>query len=91
MWGMASSDSFFGERYLIFYTEYEAFRSDHPGDVNFAPVDGSVRSVSQEVDLPTLQAISTSPAEKLSTQTRIEPILFHPTLFRHRRGTNATL
>ena len=42
-----------------FPAEYEAFRSDHPGGVNFAFVDGSVRYISETIDLGTLQALST--------------------------------
>ncbi len=43
----------------IFYKEYDSFRSDHPGGVNFAFVDGSVRLVNENIDLNVLQALST--------------------------------
>jgi prepilin-type processing-associated H-X9-DG protein len=35
------------------------FSSNHPGGVNFAFCDGSVRFISQTIPLPTLQALST--------------------------------
>jgi prepilin-type processing-associated H-X9-DG protein len=45
--------------HLLFHTEYESFRSDHPGGVNFVFVDGSVRYLSEEIPLPTLKALAT--------------------------------
>jgi prepilin-type N-terminal cleavage/methylation domain-containing protein/prepilin-type processing-associated H-X9-DG protein len=35
------------------------FRSDHPGGVQFAMVDGSVRLISNDIDHPTYRALST--------------------------------
>jgi prepilin-type processing-associated H-X9-DG protein len=42
----------------IIYPQYEAFRSDHQGGVNFAMVDGSVRFISETVPLDILKAIA---------------------------------
>jgi prepilin-type N-terminal cleavage/methylation domain-containing protein/prepilin-type processing-associated H-X9-DG protein len=42
-----------------FMAEYESFRSDHPGGVNFAFVDGSVRFIADTIELRVLQALST--------------------------------
>ena len=42
-----------------FPAEYEAFRSDHPGGVHFAFVDGSVRFVTDTIELSILQAMAT--------------------------------
>jgi prepilin-type N-terminal cleavage/methylation domain-containing protein/prepilin-type processing-associated H-X9-DG protein len=46
-------------QYGVFYTEYESFRSDHPGGVNFAMVDASVRFISQDIDQNVLNALAT--------------------------------
>ena len=45
--------------YYQFYAEYESFRSDHPGGVNFAMVDGSVRFIADHVEQAILQALAT--------------------------------
>ncbi|HEX3725004.1 MAG TPA: DUF1559 domain-containing protein [Pirellulales bacterium] len=45
--------------YGLFPREYQAFRSDHPGGVHFAFVDGSVRLIADEVNLSVLQALAT--------------------------------
>ena len=45
--------------YFQFYAEYESFRSDHGGGVNFAMVDGSVRFVGNSVEQTVLQALAT--------------------------------
>jgi prepilin-type N-terminal cleavage/methylation domain-containing protein/prepilin-type processing-associated H-X9-DG protein len=46
-------------QHLLFHTEYESFRSDHPGGVNFVFVDGSVRFLSDEISHTTLKALAT--------------------------------
>ncbi len=46
-------------RYGLFHEEYEAFRSDHTGGVNFAFVDGSVRFIADTIDRTTLNALAT--------------------------------
>jgi len=45
--------------YMVFQVEYDSFRSDHPGGVNFALVDGSVRFVSDQIDQTVLKALAT--------------------------------
>ncbi|MGD9722549.1 MAG: DUF1559 domain-containing protein [Pirellulales bacterium] len=45
--------------YVFFYEEFDCFRSDHPGGVNFAFVDGSVRFVRDDIDLKVLKALAT--------------------------------
>ncbi len=45
--------------YVIFQTEFDSFRSDHPGGVNFAFVDGSVHYLSDDIDQTVLKALST--------------------------------
>lgn len=44
---------------VFFHTEFESFRSDHPGGVNFVFVDGSVRFMSEEIPLATIKALAT--------------------------------
>ena len=44
---------------FIIYPQYEAFRSDHVGGVNFAMVDGSVRFISDSIDQAVLKALAT--------------------------------
>jgi prepilin-type processing-associated H-X9-DG protein len=39
--------------------EYEAFRSDHPGGVNFLFVDGSAHFIANAIELTTLKALAT--------------------------------
>jgi prepilin-type N-terminal cleavage/methylation domain-containing protein/prepilin-type processing-associated H-X9-DG protein len=46
-------------RYDLYYTEFESFRSDHPGGVNFAFVDGSVRFLLEEIDSMLYNALAT--------------------------------
>ncbi len=41
-----------------FPAEYESFRSDHPGGVNFAMVDGSVRRLCDSIDLAVLKQLA---------------------------------
>jgi prepilin-type N-terminal cleavage/methylation domain-containing protein/prepilin-type processing-associated H-X9-DG protein len=43
----------------ILYAEYETFRSDHSGGVNFALVDGSVQFISDQIDPVVLSALAT--------------------------------
>jgi len=45
--------------YGFFYEEYEAFRSDHSGGVNFAFVDGSVRFIDEGIDAAVYKALAT--------------------------------
>jgi prepilin-type N-terminal cleavage/methylation domain-containing protein/prepilin-type processing-associated H-X9-DG protein len=62
-WGSAAgrlnSDTLQTLEYGFFYAEYEAFRSDHPGGVNFAFADGSVRFIADDINQATLQALAT--------------------------------
>ncbi|HEY2839844.1 MAG TPA: DUF1559 domain-containing protein [Pirellulales bacterium] len=44
---------------FIIYPQYEAFRSDHHGGVNFVMVDGSVRFIADGVSPNTLNALAT--------------------------------
>jgi prepilin-type processing-associated H-X9-DG protein len=53
-----------------FYDEYESFRSDHPGGVNFCMVDGSVHFISETTDFATQQA--------LSNRKSTDPIINNP-------------
>jgi prepilin-type processing-associated H-X9-DG protein len=57
--GRLNSDTLANQHYGLFYEEYEAFRSDHAGGVNFAFVDGSVRFVRDDIDKATLDALAT--------------------------------
>lgn len=41
-----------------FPAEYESFRSDHPGGVNFAMVDGSVRRIRESIELTILKQLA---------------------------------
>jgi prepilin-type N-terminal cleavage/methylation domain-containing protein/prepilin-type processing-associated H-X9-DG protein len=43
----------------LFYPQYEAFRCDHAGGVNFCFVDGSVTFIGDEIDAGTLDALAT--------------------------------
>jgi prepilin-type N-terminal cleavage/methylation domain-containing protein/prepilin-type processing-associated H-X9-DG protein len=43
----------------IFYAENESFKSDHPGGVHFAMVDGSVRYIADVIEQSILQALTT--------------------------------
>jgi prepilin-type N-terminal cleavage/methylation domain-containing protein/prepilin-type processing-associated H-X9-DG protein len=43
----------------LFPDEGESFRSDHPGGVNFAMVDGSVRFIADTIDKAVLDALAT--------------------------------
>jgi prepilin-type N-terminal cleavage/methylation domain-containing protein/prepilin-type processing-associated H-X9-DG protein len=43
----------------LFYPQYEAFRSDHAGGVNFCFVDGSVSFISDAIARSTLSALAT--------------------------------
>lgn len=45
--------------YDLFTSEYESFRSDHSGGVNFAMVDGSVRFIADEIAHETLNSLAT--------------------------------
>ena len=45
--------------YGPFFTEYEAFRSDHPGGVNFLMVDGSCRFIADDIEHRMLKALAT--------------------------------
>ncbi len=47
------------QQFGLFWEAYEAFRSDHPGGVNFAFVDGSVRFIADEIDPILYKALST--------------------------------
>jgi prepilin-type N-terminal cleavage/methylation domain-containing protein/prepilin-type processing-associated H-X9-DG protein len=43
----------------LFYPQYEAFRCDHAGGVNFCFVDGSVTFITDEIDPAVLNALAT--------------------------------
>lgn len=43
----------------FFHNETDSFRSDHPGGVNFAFVDGSVRFLPDDIEFSVYQALST--------------------------------
>ena len=45
--------------YVVFQTEFDSFRSDHVGGVNFAFVDGSVHYISEDIEQTVLKALST--------------------------------
>jgi len=48
---------------------YESFRSDHPGGVNFALVDGSVRFIADSIAQPVLRAMATRAGGELIEKT----------------------
>jgi prepilin-type processing-associated H-X9-DG protein len=54
-----NSDTLLTQQLGLFYEEFESFRSDHPGGVHFAFVDGSVRLVEETVDQRVLQGLAT--------------------------------
>ena len=62
-WGSAmgplNSTSLQTTVYAGFWVEYESYRSDHAGGVNFAMVDGSVRFIVDNIDQPFLKALAT--------------------------------
>jgi len=43
----------------LFYLEFDSFRSDHPGGVNFAMVDGSVRFIAETIEKSVLDGLAT--------------------------------
>jgi prepilin-type N-terminal cleavage/methylation domain-containing protein/prepilin-type processing-associated H-X9-DG protein len=57
--GRINSDLLQTMHYGLFHEEYEAFRSDHAGGVNFAFVDGSVRFITDDVDHSLYRALGT--------------------------------
>src|SRR5262249_15631401 len=62
--GKMNSKSQQNLKYNYFYAEYESFRSDHIGGVNFAFVGGSVRYLSEDIDFTIYQALSTRAGEE---------------------------
>ena len=54
-----NSDTLRTQKHGLFYEEFESFRSDHSGGVNFAFVDGSVRLLRDDVDQTVLKALAT--------------------------------
>ena len=62
-WGSAlaplNSELLSTQQLGLFYEEYESFRSDHPGGVHFAFVDGSVRLLEETIDQEVLKALAT--------------------------------
>lgn len=45
--------------YPLFYDDFDSYRSDHPGGVNFAFVDGSVRLITDDIQQTVLKALAT--------------------------------
>jgi prepilin-type N-terminal cleavage/methylation domain-containing protein/prepilin-type processing-associated H-X9-DG protein len=45
--------------FVLFYEEFDSFRSDHPGGVNFAMVDGSVQFIREDIDQTILKSLAT--------------------------------
>ena len=56
--GPINSEAIGELKYGFYNVGYEAFRSDHPGGVNFAFVDGSVRFIADEIDPALYQALT---------------------------------
>jgi len=57
---MASTVGIFNSKLMVTgYDEYETFRSDHPGGVNFVFVDGSTHFVSDLIDAALLDGLAT--------------------------------
>jgi prepilin-type N-terminal cleavage/methylation domain-containing protein/prepilin-type processing-associated H-X9-DG protein len=57
--GPINSEAIGTAKYDFFNIGYESFRSDHPGGVNFAFVDGSVRYIANEIDPALYKALAT--------------------------------
>ncbi len=57
--GPINSETVGEKKYSFYDVGYESFRSDHPGGVNFAFVDGNVRFISNEIDRNLYKALST--------------------------------
>ncbi|MEX0977853.1 MAG: DUF1559 domain-containing protein, partial [Pirellulales bacterium] len=57
--GRMNSTTQMNSHFSLFFEEYEAFRSDHAGGVNFAFVDGSVRFLTEGIELGVYQALAT--------------------------------
>ena len=50
---------FNSDRLVNGFDEYETFRSDHTGGVQFVMADGAVRFISEVIDSDTLDALAT--------------------------------
>lgn len=51
----------------VYAHEYEAFRGDHPGGVNFVMLDGSVRFIEETISDQTLNALATRAGGEIIT------------------------
>ncbi|HTU26436.1 MAG TPA: DUF1559 domain-containing protein [Pirellulales bacterium] len=54
----------------LFYPQYEAFRCDHAGGVNFCFVDGSVTFIVDEIESSTLNALATRAGREIIDPSR---------------------
>jgi len=60
---------FNSDRLITGFHEWETFRSDHPGGVNFVFVDGSVHFIDELIDARTLNALATRDGGEIIDET----------------------
>jgi len=65
---IASTKGLFNAQEMINgFDEYQTFRSDHPGGVNFVMVDGSARFIDELIDAAVLDALATRKGNEVTS------------------------